>query len=502
MKHLIQYSRAQLRRAAERLGAAGGRAFGLPRLTERRAILVVAGASLSIHAIALASLPLIITPDGGMYITSAIGIQAGGQPWVSPDLTPGYPAILAAVFSIFGRGGAGILLLNHVLAWGTCAFVAAAAVRVGGPFWGMVAGLAFALEPWSLTLSSYALTETPGTAFVAAAGAMAICWHRGRLAETLALGVLLACACMMRPAVQVLVPFLAASWAIRVPATTKRRWLLGAAVVGAFVATSSPWLIYNSTRGVYGFARGAGWVLWYGVGFNGFLDQAFPVDERTRRSFRVSVGNPPKDHEFMRVVEDTGARQDPAQARLLSAWALASIRKRPGAYVESGFYTLLWQLNYGISGKPPMYDEMPFFVLRLFEDGTRTIGAVAPNFQGAGPFPHWQNFSMDWRGGILQPYLVWWGEGHVRGWPQVPLFLAAVAAVWKALWRKDAGLALFFLGPLVFVAAHCALLTPQTRYAMPAWTLWYVAAAWVLRGGGDRMMGIIGSAVARDRLTN
>ena len=454
-------------------------------MTAKRALLIVAGVSGLVHLIALGSIPLIVTPDGHDYITWAQSVMDGTGQWFSPHRTPGYPWLLAGLFSLLGRGGAALLLMNHVLAWATTVLVALMAVELGGPTCGLAAGLLLAVEPWSLVWSTYALTETPATFFATAAAATALLCRRDRFAVPVLLGVLLSAACLMRPALQALVPFLAAAWILRVDAPSRRRFALGAALAGAFLAASAPWLVYAGRRGVHGFARGSNWVLWYGTAFHGLLDRGFPADAKAKGAYASIVGDgAPTNDQLSRVVTEVGAFDDPAQDGALGAWARASLLKRPGGYLKAGLYTLLWQLNAGVAGKPAMYDEMRLLTRRPFAAGAYP---VAPNFQGAGHFPNWERFSMSWSGGILAPYLLWWGESAPRGLPQIPLFLFALAALVSAIFLRDWGLAAFFAGSLALVGASCALLMPVTRYALPAWTLWYVAAAWVAKRAAPRL---------------
>ena len=446
-------------------------------MTARRALMISAAVAAVVHLIALGSVPLMVTPDGHDYINWAQSVMDGTGRWFSPHRTPGYPFLLAAAFSVLGRGGAAVLVLNHLLAWGTCVLVSLTAVELGGPAFGLAAGLLFALEPWSLVWSTYALTETPAAFLAAAAAAAALLLRRGRTAEAVLLGVLLSAGCLMRPALQVLVPFLAAAWLLRVDAPLRRRRVLAATLAAAFFAASSPWLVYAGRRGVHGFARGSNWVLWYGTAFHGLLDPGYAAEPKALAAWKAAVGDgPATNDQLSRVVESVGAYDDSAEDSALGAWARASLLRRPIGYAKAGLYTLLWQLNAGVAGKPAMYDEMRLLARRPF---LAVEYPVAPNFQGAGRFQNWEKFSMGWSGGVLAPYVLWWAESAPRGLPQIPLFLAALAAALWALARRDWGLAAFFAAPLALVAASCVLLMPVTRYGLPAWTLWYPAAAWL-----------------------
>ena len=75
----------------------------------------------------------------------------------------------------------------------------------------------------------------------------------------------------------------------------------------------------------------------------------------------------------------------------------------------------------------------------------------------------------------------WAARAPLHGIPQVPLLLCALAACALAAWRGAWPLAMVLLGTMVFVLAHALLLLPVARHAMPAWSVWYVAAAYVLQ---------------------
>ena len=128
-----------------------------------------------------------------------------------------------------------------------------------------------------------------------------------------------------------------------------------------------------------------------------------------------------------------------------------------------------------------MYDELPFFLQRLTWDAHQPARGPAPNFQNAGALPRWWNYAISWHGGVMQAYMRWAGSGALRGLPQVPLFLCAVAGCVLAALRREWRVALLLAGALAFVAAHVLLLMPLTRHALPAWTVWYLALAYLLR---------------------
>src|SRR5262249_272717 len=153
------------------------------------------------------------------------------------------------------------------------------------------------------------------------------------------------------------------------PTELRRRAILAGAVAGSFLVTASPWLIYNRTQGVTGFARGAGWVLWYGAAMNDLLDPSYPVDEGIRKTYQTELAPGISDHHVLRVVWATGAQSSPEQDKKLGDWARASIKAKPFSYAFAAYHILRWQLGIGLPSKPPIYDELPFFLQRLSEDG-------------------------------------------------------------------------------------------------------------------------------------
>jgi len=223
-------------------------------------------------------------------------------------------------------------------------------------------------------------------------------------------------------------------------------------------------------------------MLWYGVAMAGLLDPAYPLDPATRAAVDRHLSAGIGDWPVHQVIFGTDALRSPEQDERLGAWARASIAARPVGYVRAVGHALLWQLHAGIPGKPPMHDELPFLAERLTWDTHHPPRGPAPNFQNAGAIPRWWAFGMSWHGGVMQAYMRWAGEAKLRGLPQVPLFLAAVAGCILCARRRDWALALLLLGTLAFLLVHGLLLMPITRHALPAWTLWYLGLAAVLGG--------------------
>lgn len=449
------------------------------RLDERRAVLLATALSALLHLLMAGSLPLIITPDGGEYIRSALG--AAGAPWSEPNRTPGYPMLLAATFALFGVGAGGILIVQNALAVASCALLTYAACRLAGPGRGLAIGVLYALEPWSLALANYALTETATVFCVLVAVAASLAPARHRVLAAAGLGLALGAACLVRPAIPSLAVFIAGAWLAGLSAGLRERARLAAVIALALLLVVGPWLAYNASRGVRGLASGSDWVLWYGVTMFGLLDRTHPVDPAMRAVVDRNLAGGIGDYPVMRTVLDLGALESREQGERLGDWAIASIRARPLAYVASVPYALLWQLNAGIEGKPPMYDELPFFLDRLSWDAHQPPRGASPNFQNPGALPKPWAFTMAWHGGVVQAYLR--AAQRLHGIPQLPLFACAVIAGVLAAVRRDAQVALLLGGSVAFVLVHAALLLPIARHAMPVWTIWYLAAAYLLGGG-------------------
>jgi hypothetical protein len=133
-------------------------------------------------------------------------------------------------------------------------------------------------------------------------------------------------------------------------------------------------------------------------------------------------------------------RRTPASAE----WARDSIIQATARYLGAARDALLWQLDVGVAGKPPMYDEMPFLSERLTWDTHHPPRAPAPNFPEPGARSRaGGRFGMSWHGGIVQAYLraaarglAAWHPARSAG-PRDGAVSAAIAA-----WRRDWALAL------------------------------------------------------------
>jgi hypothetical protein len=246
-----------------------------------------------------------------------------------------------------------------------------------------------------------------------------------------------------------------------------------------------PWLSYNASRGVRGFAGISGTSFWYGVAMAGLLDRNHPLDERTRAAADRFLKPGAGDVDVHQVIFATDGYRSLEQSDRFGAWARASIARNPAGYLRAAWDALRWQLNVGVAGRPPMYDELPFFLDRLTWDAHDPPRGPA-NFQNPGELPKPWAFTVGWHGGVLQAYMRAAARAPIHGLPQVPLLLCALAATALAAWRREWSVALVLLGTIAFLLAHAALLLPVARHALPVSAVWYVAAAYLLGAASSR----------------
>lgn len=176
----------------------------------RALILLAATLTLLVTGMAASAARLVVTPDSAAYIDLAIGIVERGD--FSDDrfqfYTPGYPLLLAAVFSLFGSSsGDALLLLQHAMVVG-CAMLATWLAWLIRPSRWFALATAICCAS-GVHLSGYAnavLTEVP-YALLLTACLLTLVWHlRSGGAITLpAASALAGLATWFRPTGQLLV---------------------------------------------------------------------------------------------------------------------------------------------------------------------------------------------------------------------------------------------------------------------------------------------------------
>ncbi len=446
------------------------------------ALVTVAGAALRIAM--LASLPLIVTPDGSWapdgkgYIPWGLALFESADFAGPPVRTPGYPLFLAGVFALLGTSGTAILLAQHLLGLVTVALITLVAARLAGPWIALVTGLLAAFDPWHLLFAHYALSESlMAFAVVAAAAAVLLPRERGA-AQGLLVGLLSGAICLVRPTGQVLVPFLVLAFLSAGPRRLAELYLPLLAVALGLVLSLGPWLAFNLARGVRGLAAAEEPLLFTTSAYHGILDAHATPDgtpPEIRRVFNETIGaaaSEPAAARFLEACRSTGLAWE-----LRAAWARDSVRADPGRYLAAVGHTLRWLLNVGDPLHPPISDELLFFARRPVLDGTLQNNQ-APNFQGGLLEPALaRKFVMapGRPGSLAARFLEPFGTPAGRGIPQVPLALLASVACVLAFLRRRWPEALALAGSLAFVLAHAFILYAWQRYSLPAEMLWFLS---------------------------
>ncbi|MBX3358468.1 MAG: glycosyltransferase family 39 protein [Phycisphaeraceae bacterium] len=462
------------------------------RLSSRSAVWMTVAAACLTRLLAQGGLSLLVVNDSVDYVLYGQQVAAGSFAGISVYRTPGYPALLGLVNLLFGNSPAGILLVQHLLGVLACGLIAATVARLAGPRMALVAGLLAAVDPWLLGFESCMLTEGPSAASMVIATAIALTApvavaSRRELIRTLlwsvALGAVLAAGVLIRPSLQVFALFAGLAWILRCWDTMsprRRRSVVVPAIgmVLAFALLTVPWLAYNRSRSVAGFARGMEVVTWQGFARAGVLSDTFPLDEPTRNAYGTFLASERSDSDTWHFLWAIGAVESPKTLAMLKAWTNASWREHPGAYLKAAARALLWQLNNFPSSGPVATNETSWFLARLGQTPT-PVAPPAPNMHIQHDLNMVRQFQQWDDGGLVRRFYRWFGvfsERQIRGIPQIPLFIAACIVTLVSLRsRERRPVAVLMAGTLLFVAAHAAMLLPSSRYGLPAWVTWYIA---------------------------
>ncbi len=437
-------------------------------------VMALTALALALRLWFLGALPLVITNDGVGYLNSAKRLATSADFGAIPAVrTPGYPVFLAGVYHVFGVSATGVLVAHVLLGCAMTALLTYAAARITGRWWAIIPGVLAAADPWLLAIEHYALSEPLALALVAAAATLALATTRLKPLMGVILGAALAGAALTRPACQALIPFLVLAWALRCGAGNWKRIgvHLALAVLGVGL-TLGPWVLYNRQRDVSGVASGFGVMQWRSLLHFGLLDLEFPADERLRAAIGEFEGKQPS-WEATRAFAYEHLKRDNEYGVSLSAWNRASIGAKPGEFLRYCGYACCWLLNYTPADgpNPGKASWINWALGRLAEDGDNKQYVGDPQRLGL------NSFAMSGTGGAARAYVAWWERNLIGGLPQIPLFALTVLAIPLALLRRDWCTALVFTGALAFVAAHVAILFPVSRYLMPVWPLWFLAAA-------------------------
>ncbi len=458
---------------------AGARDIGLRTRKSRllRSVLVVVGVSAILRLWCLGSIPLIITNDGVGYLTWATEISANGSLADIPSIrTPGYPLFLAAAFKVFGVSSVGVLVLQHLAGCFTCGLVTYVVGRYAGGYWGLLPGLLCAIDPWLLAIGHYALTESLSIAVVALGMSLALSRRIPFYVSSVLLGLVLGCGGLVRPALQVIVPFFAFASLLRRPVGWRVRTIGAALILIGFALPTAPWMMFNHSRGVSGLASGFSVMQNRGLFRFKLLDPNYPESPEVRAALAKYGDRKRKWGDARRFVSEVAKLDNTAS--LLPRWNRASILRNPNGYTWHAVHALGWQLNYfpdPKNGHPdPKFDWLNASIRRLSWDGNNDWHAEEPKDRGT------EIFTTSGRGGPLRIAFGWIGEhlragGSLNGIPRIPLFALTLLGVVLSAFRREWAVTFIFGGTIVHAVAHASLLFPVGRYQMPMWPVWYTS---------------------------
>lgn len=443
-----------------------------------RALLVVLCVGLLVRVIFAASLPLLLSNDSLDYASTAMRIAAGDDANLSKVRTPGYPVLLAGAFWLFGVSGTAVLVLHHLLGLGTALLAAVAASRFVPARWSMVAGLLVAVDPFLLGFSHLMLSEVAATFFFMAAVAAAVHAERRVWLCATTAAAAMAAACLVRPAMQVALPFIVLGLVCVPGLTFKRRLGVTAVVLAGFLAVAGPWLAHNIKRGVNGMGEGFAWALWVSLVQQDLYDRDHVVPEDVREATaKLTATKDGGGYVWTYLAEPSVSKQPRSFYR---DWAFASIKKRPGDYLKRTGWAFLWQVNYFPDSSPQQWEQTRVFFKRITMD----------NSSGGGGPPRPRNFmtteapantlplGMSGRDGFVRRAFAWWADWAPTGVPQGPLCLLAMAGGVMALWKRNWLMVGVLLASGSIVGVHAAMVFFQSRYSLPAWMAWYPLAAY------------------------
>jgi len=204
--------------------------------------------------------------DGSFYSTIAGRIAAGlGYTWLWPDgavtfaahYPVGYPAMVGAIYAVFGAHPGAAMGLQAALGALAAVAVHRLAARAGSRRAAMIAGLLVALHPGLVAYTPAFMTEGVTAALLACAAwtiaavrdSLEVASGRRRaIALTIAAGLLMGAATLVRPQSIVLAPLLA--WIAWAGAGQPRRAAVIASTIAAVAAllVCAPWTLRNCAR--------------------------------------------------------------------------------------------------------------------------------------------------------------------------------------------------------------------------------------------------------------
>lgn len=198
--------------------------------------------------------------DGAYYHVVAQRIAAGqGYTWLWPDgvvthaahYPIGYPALLGALYAVFGAAPGVAMVANAVLGAGGVLAAHRIAASVTGRAGSLVSGFAVALHPGLLAYTPALMTEGVVAALLAITGALAVEARGapgvGAHLLRAALALLLGATTLVRPQSVLIAPFFGLVSARRGAGWRSASWTAALVTVLALV-TVAPWSLRNCLR--------------------------------------------------------------------------------------------------------------------------------------------------------------------------------------------------------------------------------------------------------------
>jgi hypothetical protein len=307
------------------------------------------------------------------------GARIDESAWQAPERQafrpPGYPAYLA----LFGKkpildGDHTLALLGQGMLFGAGALLLMLTVRrwFGEPV-ALLAGLLYAVDPWSKHYVPLVLTEAlAGFLVLAATYVFTLAWERGRLALWAGTAALTASLALVR-AVFVVIPTLVVLAAALRRGAARERILRAAAAALASAVLLVPWLTW--TNDVVGRATMAVW----GVGYNAILAASGEGHGRTSAEIEA-------EPEFI-------ARMERIRARVPSADMLRNDPTAHPRYLSAADEELrsdAWELYRERLGDEPLQVAWDYAYRLWF------LWAAHNDWYQPGGIAQWALVALDW----------------------------------------------------------------------------------------------------------
>jgi hypothetical protein len=438
-----------------------------------RAVVVTFVVAVAVRLATALCVPLVITNDGAGYLSWALDLRDGVAVDWPPFRTPGYSGFLAGLIAVFGESAAAIQVVQHGLGVVTAVLVAVIAGRWVRPRLSAALGCLAALDPVLLGFECYALTEALSAVLLMVSVWLA-CGTRHAVLRGCVLGAALAALCLVRPAFQVIVPFLGLALCVAPGLTRGERCGAACAMVLAAGLALMPWVVRSARQGTYGLSGAKSVYLWIGMHQSGLL--AAPAPEPLREAYTKWASDPADDAGMHRFLGSRRAWESAEVQAALREWTWRSLRESPGGYAAAAARAGLWQLDVFVPGGPMPHNETRWLVRRVGRDG-RDAGMPAANVQYAfsprdvGAF--WSDRGPGWFGAYFRA----WARNQPALPVRVVLLGFAVCGVVLAVRARRYAVALVLAGTLAYWGIHAATLLYNSRYSLPCWAVWWVAPA-------------------------